>query len=486
MKWLLPRSLSGQIALVMTSALLVASAVDFAFLWAERSRAGLIEASGPGLARFVDLAAVLSTTPPQVTDHNVPLGRPPGVGRFTFGPTSMVDTRELPRNGRLEQRLKRALEEGNVRTQDVRASVRTITRPERLLIPGDRPFGPRFPVGRFRSDGRQDQPDFRGRDRPLRPSGHAREVVFSAQFPDGRWLNASFFSPLPPSGDIYRLAGSTFIAFAFVLAAALWLANRLSRPLNDLTEAAAHVGAAGDPQEVPVRGPSDVRQTLEAFNSISQRVTQLLGEKDVMLGALGHDLRTPLASLRIRLETMEPATERQKAVKTIEETTLLLEAILELARQGRSNEAVQMMDVAIIVQDMVEDYAETGAPVTLVSSERVPAPCRPLLLRRLLRNLIDNAITYGGAARVYVSRKDGTLEIRIDDDGPGMTPDALATATRPFVRGDASRNRATGGAGLGLALADAIAKTHNGALSLSNRSPHGLSAVVRLPLMPGA
>jgi signal transduction histidine kinase len=314
---------------------------------------------------------------------------------------------------------------------------------------------------------------------------HVREGVFSVPFADGRWLNASFFSPLPPGGEIYRLGATTFVAFACVLIAALWIASRLSRPLRDLTEAAAHVGAAGQPQAVEVRGPSDVRQTLEAFNAMSTRVSQLLGEKDVMLGALGHDLRTPLSSLRIRLESMEPESERNKAVKTIEETTQLLEAILELARQGRSNEPVQMMDVSILVQDMVEDYAETGAPVTLTTAERAPAACRPLLMRRLLRNLIDNAVTYGGAARVSVARRDGQIEIGVDDDGPGMTPEALAAATRPFVRGDASRSRTTGGAGLGLALADAIASTHKGALVLSNRTPHGLSAVVRLPLIVG-
>ena len=314
----------------------------------------------------------------------------------------------------------------------------------------------------------------------------AREVVFSVQFADGRWLNANFFSPMPPDSEIYRLGATTFVAFACVLLAALWIASRLSRPLQDLTQAAAHVGAAGEPQEVAVRGPSDVRKTLEAFNAMSARVSQLLGEKDVMLGALGHDLRTPLSSLRIRLESMEPESERNKAVKTIEETTLLLEAILELARQGRSNEPVQMMDVSILVHDIVEDYAETGAPVTLTGSEKTPASCRPLLLRRLLRNLIDNAVTYGGAARVSVARCDGQLEIKVEDDGPGMTPEALATATRPFVRGDASRSRTTGGAGLGLALAEAIAKTHKGALILSNRTPHGLSAVVRLPLIAGA
>lgn len=514
LKWLSPASLTGQIALVMTAALLVASAINFAFLWAERSRAGLIEATGPGLVRFVDFAEEIAAQPPPPTDRNVPLVHAPGAGRFTFGPTSTVANRGLVRNRRMEQRLLRALEEGGVKVTTVHAADRVIQRRPGQGGPFG-PGGPDFGAG-FDGRGRFGPPDGQLRDGPpdlaladpalanprlasprrvelQRPPGarfarvglspRAREVLFSVQFTDGRWLNASFFSPLPPSDEIYRLAATTFVAFACVLIAALWIASRLSRPLRDLTQAAAHVGAAGEPQEVNVRGPSDVRQTLDAFNAMSARVSQLLGEKDVMLGALGHDLRTPLSSLRIRLETMEPESERNKAIRTIEETTQLLEAILELARQGRSTEPVQMMDVSILVQDIVEDYAETGAPVTLTSSERTPAACRPLLMRRLLRNLIDNAVAYGGAARVSVARRDGQLEIRIEDDGPGMTPEALANATRPFVRGDASRNRTTGGAGLGLALADAIAKTHKGVLELSNRTPHGLAAVVRLPLI---
>lgn len=567
MKWLSPRSLTGQIALVMTAALLVASAVNFGFLWAENSRAGLIEATGPGLTRFVDFAQEIVANPPPPSERNLPLGRPQGGGRFVFGPNSIIWNRRLVRNPRLEQRLSRALEDGGVKVSLVQAADRIIER--RPGLPGGAfggPGGPGGPPGgaggpgsstgggfggrgqfsgapgsRFQSPGGQPdgqpgnppgnspasapdrtpapdgvridpsqrppdapaKPDLQTRPGGLRsgvgarspasgfgPAGgarglRAREVVFSVQFADGRWLNANFFSPLPAGGEIYRLGATTFVAFACVLIAALWIASRLSRPLQDLTRAAAHVGAAGEPQEVAVRGPSDVRQTLEAFNAMSARVSQLLGEKDVMLGALGHDLRTPLSSLRIRLESMEPESERNKAVKTIEETTQLLEAILELARQGRSNEPVQMMDVSILVQDMVEDYAETGAPVTLTASERAPAACRPLLLRRLLRNLIDNAVTYGGAARISVAKRDGQLEIRVEDDGPGMTPDALATATRPFVRGDASRSRTTGGAGLGLALADAIAKTHKGTLVLSNRAPHGLAAVVKLPLIAG-
>jgi signal transduction histidine kinase len=137
------------------------------------------------------------------------------------------------------------------------------------------------------------------------------------------------------------------------------------------------VGAAGEPQEVTVQGPGDVRQTLEAFNAMSRRVSQLLGEKDVMLGALGHDLRTPLSSLRIRVENMEPEAERQKAIRTIEEASDLLEDILELARQGRSKEPIKTMDISILVQDIVEDYSDTGAPVSMLTSEKGPVACRP-------------------------------------------------------------------------------------------------------------
>jgi signal transduction histidine kinase len=273
------------------------------------------------------------------------------------------------------------------------------------------------------------------------------------------------------------------ITFLFVLGAALWIASRLSQPLNDLTRAAAHVGSAGNPEEVIVRGPGDVRQTLEAFNAMSRRVSQLLGEKDVMLGALGHDLRTPLASLRIRLETMEPESERDKAVKTIEEASRLLEDILELARHGRSKEPVTPMDVSVLVEDMVEDYSETGMPVSLASSQKAPVALRPVLFRRALRNLIDNAVTYGERARVSIQKVGNEALVRIEDDGPGMSEESLKSAADPFYRGDTSRNRTTGGAGLGLTLAVAIAKAHGGSIELENRKPQGLSATIRLPII---
>jgi signal transduction histidine kinase len=516
------RSLSVQIALVMAGALLVASAVNFAILMGERSRAGINEQSGPAIGRFIVNAAEVFNTPPVGSGMVVGL-RPQGGGRYMLMKLNPIDQRGLRRDSGLEQRLRRAFEEANVEFQDIRASTRIVERQDRMdrqergrrmggdpgsgpmimVVPlddqgqpvgfggpgGPNPGGPnggfgRIPDGPPGGFGAGPGPGLRdGGPGDARPIRQVREIVLAAQLPDGRWFSGSNFSPQPPSDDFVRLTAGTVITFLFVLGAALWIASRLSRPLNDLTRAAAHVGSAGNPEEVIVRGPGDVRQTLEAFNAMSRRVSQLLGEKDVMLGALGHDLRTPLASLRIRLETMEPESERDKAVKTIEEASRLLEDILELARHGRSKEPVTPMDITVLVEDMVEDYSDTGMPVTLSSSQKAPVGVRPVLFRRALRNLIDNAVTYGDRARVSVQKVGNEALVRIEDDGPGMSEESLKSAADPFYRGDTSRNRITGGAGLGITLADAIAKAHGGSLELENRKPNGLVATIRLPII---
>jgi signal transduction histidine kinase len=460
LKQLLPRSIPGQLALVMAGALLIASVVNFVLLLGERQRASLFEQSLPAIARFADIAYEVFEAPPPITERMVFGGRRQGPGRYQLIENNPIDVRGLTRDASLEARLHESLVNAGLNPGEIRASARVIARPER---------GPEA-VG----------PEQRGRVAPP-PAPEVREIILSAQLPDGRWFSSITFSPEPNRGDAVLLGVSTFVTFVFVLGAALLVARQVSRPLRDLTQAAARVGAANEPEEVVVRGHGDVRQTLEAFNAMSRRVSQLLQEKDVMLGALGHDLRTPLASLRIRIESMQPDSERQKAIRTIEEASQLLEDILELSRRGRSREPERAMDLAVLVEDVVEDYVDTGAPVTIATGGKAPATLRPVLFARAMRNLIDNAVAYGGAARVSVSRAGDEVVVRIDDDGPGMSDEVLATATAPFVRGESSRNRETGGAGLGLTLADAIIKAHGGTLALQNRSPHGLAAIVTLP-----
>ncbi len=495
MKYFLPRNLPGQLALVIAGALLVASAVNFVLLLGERERAALIEQSGPQMARFADVAAVVFDNPPTQFVRPAGIGGPQGPVRYSLQPSNLVDTNNLPRHGVLEQRLRTALSDVGVTPLDVRASTRTLPMPDRisysiLALAHNRDRGPNNQPGEVRGQrsrpergsGRRQMDDRDRTEQGPPPIQEQREILLSAQLPDGRWLSSFTMMPESTRGDVILLAASTFVIFVCVFAAALMVASRLSRPLRELAAAAGRVGDADEPQQVVVRGPGDVQQTIQAFNAMSRRVSQLLREKDVMLGALGHDLRTPLASLRIRLETMEPEAERLKAVRTIEEASDLLEDILELSRQGKSSEPERTMDVSVLVEDIVEDYAEIGAPVSLVSTQRSVAVCRPVLMRRALRNLIDNATTYGKEARLTVEKGAGQLSIHVDDDGPGMTDEALSKAADPFYRGEVSRNRSTGGAGLGLTLCDAIARAHGGSLTLTNMTPSGLRATIRLPL----
>ena len=507
MKRFLPSNLSGQFALVMAAALLMASIVNFVLLLGERQHAALIEQTGAPIARFADVATIVFAEQPPELVRGYANGRLRGPTRYLLLPTTPVDAFNLPRDKDIEQRLAKALADVDVNTDDIRASVRTMDRPDRVgqmlatqsrdnrdelgRLPDMFPDGP--------PDLRQDRQGNRQSNRrraddmqmggpptdgapppPQRMS--AREILLSAKLPDGRWMTSLTIAPEATRGDMFLLAASTFVIFICVLAAALWVARRLSRPLQDLAAAAARVGETNEPEQVvSARAPGDVQKTITAFNAMSRRVSQLLREKDVMLGALGHDLRTPLASLRIRIESMEPEAERQKAVRTIEEASELLEDILELSRQGNSREPERTMDVSMIAEDMVEDYSETGAPVSTGEMHRAVAVCRPVLLRRALRNLIDNAVSYGGNAVVSVETADGRVKIHIDDEGPGMSVEALASATEPFYRGEASRNRETGGAGLGLTLTEAIMRAHGGVLELKNHEGKGLRATLDLP-----
>ncbi len=500
MRRFLPSNLSGQFALVMAAALLVASLVNFVLLLGERQHASLIEQTGAPIARFADVASIIFADPPEELTRGYAGGRLRGPGRYLLMQTTPIDEYALPRDREIEQRLAKALADNDVKTDGIRASVRTMDRPDRigqiLATLGrnnrDDPNRPPDMQDDRRGDRRGD------RQMNLQPGGpppndgpppqmiSTREILLSAQLPDGRWITSLTIAPEVTRGDVFLLAASTFVIFICVLAAALWVARRLSRPLQDLAAAAAHVGESNEPHQiVSTRAPGDVQKTIDAFNAMSLRVSQLLREKDVMLGALGHDLRTPLSSLRIRIETMEPEAERLKAVRTIEEASDLLEDILELSRQGKSREPERTMDVSMIVEDMVEDYSETGAPVSTGETQRSVALLRPVLLRRALRNLIDNAVSYGGSARVSVEPSGGRIHIHVDDDGPGMSAEALSSATDPFYRGEASRNRETGGAGLGLTLTEAIARAHGGQLVLKNREGKGFRATLSLPAAKG-
>ena len=292
------------------------------------------------------------------------------------------------------------------------------------------------------------------------------------------WLLASGLGHL--HGGYHLFMPVSMLTFVALLAAVAWLAARVTRPLKRLTESADKFSATAPLQPLNPEGPPDMRRAIEAFNGLSRRISDLLDEKDQMLGALGHDLRTPLASIRIRAASMRPVAERSALFSTVDGMERMIEDILTLARTGRSAEPVARVDVRALLLGVVGEFNAQGAPVALEPGEPIVWPLRPDLVTRALRNLVDNAVRYGGGARLGVVAEGPVLILRVEDEGPGLPADQLEPVLRPFARLDQSRNRATGGAGLGLAIAMSIARLHGGTVELENRAGGGLSARLRL------
>jgi signal transduction histidine kinase len=298
----------------------------------------------------------------------------------------------------------------------------------------------------------------------------------------GEWLVARVWMPGNLPDMIWPIVAQTALIYGMLVAAVALVMRRITRPLAQLTRRVEAFARTRDtPGPIEPEGPDDVRRLIDAHNAMEARIASMLDEKDVMLGAIGHDLKTPLAALRVRIESVSDEHERAKMAGTIEDITTSLDDILALARVGRPVDPPERTELAALVAAVVEEYEDMGKPVVLGETTRAVVALRPTWLRRALRNLIDNAVRYGGSAQVSLRREEAALRVRVDDDGPGILEADLGRMTQPFTRGDPSRNSATGGAGLGLALARAVAEQHGGSLVLTNRAEGGLRAEIVLP-----
>jgi signal transduction histidine kinase len=446
MKRLLPKSLVGRMAVLIGIALLLAQLVSFAFVLVQRQEFSRAQIDTPAITRFTSTAADFALAqaefkPLVLTDASrrgarYELGRQPGVAE------------DLHRRDDTEDRLRQALQTAGVQVHDIRAAIDPNPVERRSRRPRRRP---------------------------------AQAMLLSAQMPSGEWLNARLVVPGQPPLLTPEIVLGTLLVYLFVLSAAVLIALRLARPLGDLTRAAEAFRGRNQPIVVEPSGPTDLRNAILAFNAMNERVVELLEEKDRTLGAIGHDLRTPLASLRIRAESVEPEEDRERMIATIEEMTGTLEDILTLAKVGRSREQFEQADVSALVASVVEEFRELGREATFNAETPHLLDVQPVLLRRAVRNLIDNAIKYAGSAEVEVGRAGDEVTISVLDRGPGLKPEELGRVTGAFYRGEPSRNRETGGAGLGLSIAQAVADAHGGSLTLANRAGGGLVAMLTLP-----
>jgi signal transduction histidine kinase len=323
--------------------------------------------------------------------------------------------------------------------------------------------------------------------RPVAPPSiqAARDVIITGDFTaslraaDGRWEVVTTSSVFEP----WRW----FVLWWLILSAAAvapfaWaLAHRLAKPIGTFAEAAERLGR--DPRAAPiaVEGPPEIAEAAAAFNRMQARLNRYVDDRATVVGAVAHDLRTPLMRLGLRLEAAPDAL-RQDCEGDIRDMEAMISATLSYLRDTSKQGARKPLDLRSLAETVTDDLGDRGEPVTLAPGEPVVIEGNSPALKAMLNNLILNALKYAGSAEVSLVEADGQAMIEVRDDGPGIAPEDIERVFEPFFRGEKSRNRDTGGIGLGLASARAVARAHGGDVTIRNRDSGGIAALVTLPI----
>lgn len=458
MRRLWPQGLTGQLLAVLLLALLVGQALSLAIFADERRMALRAVNREQVLSRTASLVKLLEETPAALHERILDATSSRQLS-FRVDHASAVDPK-VPHHARNRLAVQLREEIGDARP--VLVEIRD-ERQMRNLV-GFRPID-----------------DATGRPIYWRERRPSLALLISVALPDGTWLNAGTGFPPPPGWALPSLA-SLGLSAALVALVVILLVRRIARPMQQLATAADALGRGEATAPLVEAGPLEVRRTMRAFNRMQARLRRFVDDRTRMLAAISHDLRTPITSLRLRAELVDEDENRERMLATLDEMQRIVEASLEFAREEASSETTRVVDLSALIESVVSDLADLGGDATFAGAPRTPYPCRPAGLKRALRNLIENAIAYGGGARVRLERDEEQLRVVVDDVGPGIPPDMLERVFEPFVRLEGSRSRDTGGIGLGLSIARTIARGHGGDVVLANRPSGGLAATLLLPL----
>jgi signal transduction histidine kinase len=314
---------------------------------------------------------------------------------------------------------------------------------------------------------------------PASSGGRDGVAVLEAALPDGRKL--TFTMPVEFLGDSYALM-AFLISIAIVSAlVSIWMARRIAAPIRDLANAAERLGVDLTAPPLAVRGPQDLRSTIQAVNRMQHRLQRFLEDRTQMLAAISHDLRAPLARLRLRAELIGDDEQQGKMFDDLDSMNGMIESTLAFARDDARQEPRTLVDIGVLVGDVCEDAGDAGDNVAYTGQRGIDVSCRPTLIRRAVANLIDNAIKYGGGARVKIVPDIDRVMIVVEDDGPGIPPEEHEKVFAPFYRREPARDPAKAGVGLGLSIARTVAREHGGDVTLRNRDNGGLRALIELP-----
>jgi signal transduction histidine kinase len=443
-----PRTLAAQVPLVVALAVAVAQILNAMLLLGAR-QIEFIGARSTFAERVCTHAAIeAATMAAPLSKADLKQVSTPFM-TFSISPTGLSQHERLVRDPALEKRLRSTWEKEKIKPIDIEAGARKIEmRPN--ARPSVNPFDETFIA--YRLKGMDD------------------------------WYICQVVHEAPDKYPTLRLIVSTIVLFTIVLGVTLLVTQRIVRPLTNLSTAVARVGSNGRlASSISTDGPAEIDAVASALNEMSERINVLLKEKDAMLGAIGHDLRTPLTALRIRAENLPVSKASCRMIELIDHIASMLNAIVDLAKVGHNTEPPVRTDVQALATAIVEEFEDLRADVQLLPSLPIVHELRPHLFMQLLRNLVDNGIKYGQRVRIGLAQQEGTLIIRIEDDGPGIPSEEAERLVRPFERLETSRNRETGGSGLGLAIARIIANLHNANINFENSIDRPFCVVVTVP-----
>jgi signal transduction histidine kinase len=481
---IVPRTLAGRTILVLLAGLVVSNLVGLLIFAGERETALTSIAEVTAAERIVAVVQTMERTPPAARAGAVCSQSGPGFA-VTLAPEAAVDA-----------------DDGGWRLRWLRSTIRDLLddpAPERLRVASDdsssqttftdvleRCMGPmvRAMPGMIDMQGMQGMqgmamtPGMEG----MMQTGRSGEVLrVSYRLDDGLWLNVMTLAPQldPIWRSRFLLA---FLVMAVVVTVlSVWAVRRSTAPLALFAWAAERLGRDVNAPDLPEGGPREVHRAAKAFNDMQRRLRRLIGDRTQMLAAISHDLRTPITRLRLRAEFVDDAEQQGKMLDDLDQMEAMIAATLAFVREDSTDEPRRTLDLAVLVQSACDDAADVGHDVVYAGAARASYSGRPVALGRVFANLIDNAVKYGGLARVALEAAPERFVITVEDNGAGIPDSEIERVFEPFYRVETSRSRETGGTGLGLAVVRSIVRGHGGDVTLANRAEGGLCVTIILP-----
>ncbi|MGF1619000.1 MAG: ATP-binding protein [Rhodomicrobiaceae bacterium] len=452
MKRLLPRTVAGQLFVTAMVALVLSQLVMFAIMAEERQRSARQSWTGYILSRIAATTELLDLTPEQWHQQVINAS---DTNHLTFhftveppDPTTVIN-------------------ETSVYLTELRGMIPKT--PDKVLVKARDPS--------WAEVLRHWIADWRGLPAP------ATEPLLEAsvQLNNGKWLNLEVIPRLnPPPLALLLIPVVTMLA---VFGSTLFVLIRyVTRPINRLANAASAFGRGEEVEPVTMSGPAEIREAIAAFNGMRERLSRFVLDRTRMLASVGHDLRTPITTMRLRAEFIDDEETRERILASLEEMQQMAEGALAFAREEALSEPTRLVDLNALVQTVCADQSDMNRNVIYRENGRLLYRCRPNSLKRAVRNLVENAVIHGQSASVSLRATPRDLQITVDDQGPGIPTEHMAQVFLPFARLDEARGEETGGIGLGLAIARSIVRGHGGDIGLVNREGGGLRVTLQLPV----